>query len=138
MAKKRQRALQRFSRATKNSTERTTNLRKHKWNRTRSTLHVQKRARKGHSLRGRRTCSGIRRGRRTIPTRTKKRRMRQVTTSSRRRTLSGGGHGWGNENAPASAPCTLGIPGGAAGSLTKHATKSPAEGNEPRIGTTAQ
>ena len=37
-----------------------------------------------------------------------------------------------------SAPRTLGIPRGAAGSLTKQATTLPAEGNAPRTGTAAQ
>ena len=46
----------------------------------------------------------------------------------------GGSHGWGNENAPTSAPRTMGIPGGAAGSFTKQASKLPAEDNTPGSG----
>ena len=38
----------------------------------------------------------------------------------------------------ASAPHTLEIPGGASGRLTKQATPLLAEGNAPRLGTTAQ
>ena len=40
----------------------------------------------------------------------------------------GGSHVWGNKNVPTSALSTLGIPGGAAGRLTKQATTLPAEG----------
>ena len=40
----------------------------------------------------------------------------------------GGVHGWGNENAPSSAPRTLGIPRGADGRLTQQATKLSVEG----------
>ena len=36
-----------------------------------------------------------------------------------------GSHAWGNENAPTSALCTLGIPGGAARRFTKQATTFP-------------
>ena len=50
----------------------------------------------------------------------------------------GGGHGWGKENVPTSAPRMLGIPRGPAGRLKKQANKFPAEGNAPRAGTTAQ
>ena len=50
----------------------------------------------------------------------------------------GGSHGWGNENAPTSAPSTLGIPGGAAGRFTKQVTMFPAEGNTPSVGAKAQ
>ena len=54
------------------------------------------------------------------------------------RNPAGGGHGWGNENAPILSPHTLVIPVGAAGRLTKKATMLLAEGNAPRSGTTAQ
>ena len=49
-----------------------------------------------------------------------------------------GGYGWVNENAPMSAPLTLGIPWGADRSLTKQETVFPAEVNAPRTGTAAQ
>ena len=50
----------------------------------------------------------------------------------------GGGHGWEKESAPTLAPRMLGIPGGAAGRLTKQATTLPVGGGAPRAGTTAQ
>ena len=49
-----------------------------------------------------------------------------------------GSHGWGNENAPTSAPSMLGIHGGAAGRFTKKATTLPAEVNTPSAGTKEQ
>ena len=50
----------------------------------------------------------------------------------------GGNQGWEKENAPTSAPITLGINGGAAGRFTKQATTLPVEGNTPSAGTKAQ
>ena len=50
----------------------------------------------------------------------------------------GGGHGWGNENAPTSSPRTLGVTGGAAGILTKQATTLTEEDNATKAGKTAQ
>ena len=49
-----------------------------------------------------------------------------------------GGNGWGNNSAPPLAPCTLGIPRGAARRLTKQTNTFTAEVNAPRAGTTAQ
>ena len=50
----------------------------------------------------------------------------------------GGSQGWGNENAPTSAPSTLGIPRGYAGRQIKQATTLPEEGNAPMAGKTSQ
>ena len=50
----------------------------------------------------------------------------------------GGSQGWENENAPTSAPSTLGINGRAAEIFIKQATTLPAEGNTPSAGTKAQ
>ena len=50
----------------------------------------------------------------------------------------GRSHVWGNENAPTSAPSTLGIHGGAVGRFTKQSTTLPVEGNTPSAGKKSQ
>ena len=48
-----------------------------------------------------------------------------------------GGNVWGNNSAPPLAPCTLGIPRGAAVIITQQVTTLPAGGNAPMTGKTA-
>ena len=54
------------------------------------------------------------------------------------KTIFSGGHTWGNESGPTSAPHTLKITRGVDRRLTQQTTTLPAGGNVPRAGTTSQ
>ena len=135
---KRRKVQHQFFRATTNLAEQTTNLRKQTRRRTRSTQHAQKRARRGHARGGRGSWPGMRWGAAKNPKKEEEEGNAAGNQKQLVRNHVGGSHGWGNENAPTSAPRTLGIPRGVAGRLTKQLTTLPEEGNALRAGTTEQ
>ena len=87
------------------------NMRKHAQKRTCSMQHTQKRARQGHTPQKAGNLAGHTTGTANKPEEDKEEDNTAGNCKQPAMNPVGGGHGWGNENKPTSAPRTLGIPG---------------------------